>query len=76
MYVADVLICGCKYYNIGTGGEYPPMLPRDVTDNAAMFPMVNQIYKEFQVRASPSTKFMPRYQVKTVNFSELWYFVN
>ena len=26
------------------------MLPRDVTDNAAMFPMVNQIYKEFQVR--------------------------
>jgi hypothetical protein len=25
------------------------MLPRDVTDNAAMFPMVNQIYKEFQV---------------------------
>ena len=31
------------------GGEYPPMLPRDVTDNAAMFPMVNQIYKEFLV---------------------------
>jgi len=33
----------------GAGGDYPPpMLPRDVTDNAAMFPMVNQIYKEFQ----------------------------
>ena len=31
-----------------SGVEYPPMLPRDVTDNAAMFPMVNQIYKEFQ----------------------------
>jgi len=31
-----------------SGMEYPPMLPRDVTDNAAMFPMVNQIYKEFQ----------------------------
>ena len=30
-----------------SGAEYP-MLPRDVTDNAAMFPMVNQIYKEFQ----------------------------
>merc|ERR1719336_3053041 len=30
-----------------SGSEYP-MLPRDVTDNAAMFPMVNQIYKEFQ----------------------------
>jgi len=29
------------------GGEYP-VLPRDVTDNAALFPMVNQIYKEFQ----------------------------
>ncbi len=32
----------------GAGGDYPPLLPRDVTDNAAMFPMVNQIYKEFQ----------------------------
>ena len=31
-----------------SGSEYP-LLPRDVTDNAAMFPMVNQIYKEFQV---------------------------
>ena len=31
-----------------SGAEYP-MLPRDVTDNASMFPMVNQIYKEFQV---------------------------
>jgi len=30
-----------------SGAEYP-MLPRDVTDNAALFPMVNQIYKEFQ----------------------------
>ena len=30
-----------------SGSEYP-LLPRDVTDNAAMFPMVNQIYKEFQ----------------------------
>ena len=30
-----------------SGSEYP-MLPRDVTDNASMFPMVNQIYKEFQ----------------------------
>jgi len=30
-----------------SGNEYP-MLPRDVTDNAALFPMVNQIYKEFQ----------------------------
>jgi len=30
-----------------SGAEYP-MLMRDVTDNAAMFPMVNQIYKEFQ----------------------------
>ena len=27
--------------------EYP-MLPRDVTDNAALFPMVNQIDKEFK----------------------------
>jgi len=32
----------------GASGDYPPLLPRDVTDNAAMFPMVNQIYKEFQ----------------------------
>jgi len=33
-----------------SGGEYLPgvSLPRDVTDNAALFPMVNQIYKEFQ----------------------------
>lgn len=31
-----------------SGSEFHPMLPRDVTDNAAMFPMVNQIYKEFQ----------------------------
>ena len=31
-----------------SGSEYPTMLMRDVTDNAAMFPMVNQIYKEFQ----------------------------
>ena len=30
-----------------SGAEYP-LLPRDVTDNAALFPMVNQIYKEFQ----------------------------
>ena len=30
-----------------SGAEYP-MLPRDVTDNAALFPMVNQIYKESQ----------------------------
>ena len=32
-----------------SGSEYPTMINmRDVTDNAAMFPMVNQIYKEFQ----------------------------
>ena len=30
-----------------SGSEYP-MMPRDMTDNASMFPLVNQIYKEFQ----------------------------
>ena len=25
----------------------PPLLPRDLTDNASMYPMMNQIYKEF-----------------------------
>ena len=34
------------------------MLPRDVTDNAAMFPMVNQIYKEFQVRKKTQFLFL------------------
>ena len=34
---------------VSGSSDYPPLLPRDVTDNAAMFPMVNQIYKEFQV---------------------------
>jgi len=36
---------------VSGAAEYPaeyPVLPRDVTDNAALFPMVNQIYKEFQ----------------------------